>query len=564
MKVSSDKNKKTNNNNNNSNENINYLQKENKFILYKSIRILVYILLLLSIILINISSGIFPSSSIEIKTHLKISDFQYGQFFLFSSIGKIIGSLLFFKLKKLHNRKIFLIFATLINSIIVFTFYYSNIFWLISFLKGIMGITDMLIQIFVPSWIQQFGINKYKLGLTSIIQLSNPLGKSLAFWLNHYLSWLLIFKIECIILSIICFCFILIPNKYSAKNILIIIENETGEEMYDKRTSEKNVAIYKITEDIDDESNKSLPLIDKSNNNNKEKEIELNINLNINELIRHNGNKKILHSSKIPLLTRLKIILNNKIFMISLSIRVILIGIETTIVLWIPDMIIKLIEIKKKSSLNLFGNILIIITPPLGSFITRIMGPFTIVGNKRKRNTVVLLVFFYIFSVLISILIPENKSFSFVATIIVFLFCSATCLPMLQGICLSVINKRVKEKIFSFIHIFTLFFGTGIMPYIFGYIYDKKEKNKILAVKYFLYVNLGIGFLLLPILVYLIYRNDFAENDRSSINSKGFSIEENSRNGGEGIVEELGNAYGEELPDNVKKSKKTKLKSIDI
>jgi hypothetical protein len=150
--------------------------------------------------------------------------------------------------------------------------------------------------------------------------------------------------------------------------------------MYDKRSSQ-NTSVYKIAEDIEDESNKSLPLIDKSNNKD-EKEKELNMNLNINELISHNGNKKILYSYKIPLLTRLKIIINNKIFMISLTIRVILIGIETTIALWIPDIIINLIEIKRKSSLNLFGNILIIITPPLGSFITRIMGPFTITGNK--------------------------------------------------------------------------------------------------------------------------------------------------------------------------------------
>ena len=160
-----------NTNNNDTDENKNNIQKENKFVLYKSIRILMYCLLLLSIILINISSGIFPSASIDIKTHLKISDCEFGQFFLFSSLGKIIGSLLFLKIKKLHNRKIFLILTTLINSIIFFIFHYSNIFWLFSFLKGVMGISDMLIQIFAPLWIQQFGIYKYKLGLTSIIQL---------------------------------------------------------------------------------------------------------------------------------------------------------------------------------------------------------------------------------------------------------------------------------------------------------------------------------------------------------------------------------------------------------
>ena len=187
------------------------------------------------------------------------------------------------------------------------------------------------------------------------------------------------------------------------------------------------------------------------------------------------------------------------------------------------------------------------------------MGPFTIEGNKKKRNTVVLLIFFYILSILISILIPENKSFSFVATLISFLFCSATCLPMLHGICLSSVSKKVKEKIFSFIHIFTLFLGAGFMPFIFGIFYEKRKKNKILVVKYFLNSSLGGGFLLLLVLIYFIYRIDFRE-ERSSL-SKGFSL---SVNGGKGIVEELGNAFGEELPGNVKKNKKTKLKSINI
>ena len=550
----------TKNNINNQNDNSYNTQKENKFILYKSIRILVYFLLLFTIILINISSGLFPSSSIDIKEKLQISDYQFGLFFLYSSFGKILASLIFFKLKKLTNRKIILIFTTLINSIIVFVFYYSKIFWLFSFLKFIMSINDMIIQILVPIWIEQFGINKYKLGLTSIIQLSNPFGKCLAFWVNYYLPWVMIFKIEGVIFGIICFGFILIPNKYSAKNILILIENETGEEMYDKR-NEKNVAVYTFAEENEDESNRALPLIDKNNNNN-EKENELNINLNINELIKSNGNKKIMHISSISFIDKLKIIVNNKIFMISLSIRSILIGIQTTISLWIPDIMIKILEIKRNSNLNLFGNILIIITPPLGSFITRIMGPFTISGNKRKRNTVVLLIFFYILSILISILMPESKSFSLVTTLIIFLFCSATCLPMLHGICLSSINKKAKERIFSFIHIFTLFFGIGFMPFSFGIFYQRTKEKKIL-IKYFLNFTLGIGFILLIILIYLIYRFDFRE-DRGSIGIKGFSIESNSKNGGEGIVEELGNAYGEELPDNIKKSKKHKLKSIEI
>ena len=537
------KDKKLDNNNN------------NKFILYKSIRILFYCTLLLFILLINISAGLFTSSSIEIKNNLQIEDFKFGLFFLFSSIGKIIGSLLFFVVNKLNNRKILLISIAFLNSIIYFNFFFSNNYLIFSPLKLIIGITDMLIQIYTPMWIQQFGINKYKLGLTSIIQFCNPLGKCLAFLINYHLAYAIIFKIEAIIFAVVFIMFIGIPNKYSAKNILIIIENDTGEEMYDKKT---NIAMYTLSDYNLEQSQKSFPLIDK-NDDKKEKDIDMN--LNINELIEQNGNKKIIiQSHKIPFCGKLKIILKNKIFMLSLLIRVILIGIETTLSLWIPDILIKLIEIKRESSLNLFGNILIIITPPLGSFITRMMGPFTIIGNKRKRNTVVLLIFFYISSALISLMIPEDKSFSFIASIIIFLFISSTCLPMLQGICLSSISKKVKENILSFIHIFTLFIGTGIMPSIFGFFYEIKEKNRIQVIKYFLYTFLGFAFLFLPFLIYLIYKQDFIE-ERSSIKGRGFSID--SKNGGEGIVEELGNAFGEELP-NIKKKKKAQLKSIDI
>lgn len=537
------KDKKLDNNNN------------NKFILYKSIRILFYCTLLLFILLINISAGLFTSSSIEIKNNLQIEDFKFGLFFLFSSIGKIIGSLLFFVVNKLNNRKILLISIAFFNSMIYFNFFFSNNYLIFSPLKLIIGITDMLIQIYTPMWIQQFGINKYKLGLTSIIQFCNPLGKCLAFLINYHLAYAIIFKIEAIIFAVVFIMFIGIPNKYSAKNILIIIENDTGEEMYDKKT---NIAMYTLSDYNLEQSQKSFPLIDK-NDDKKEKDID--INLNINELIEQNGNKKIIiQSHKIPFCGKLKIILKNKIFMLSLFIRVILIGIETTLSLWIPDILIKLIEIKRESSLNLFGNILIIITPPLGSFITRMMGPFTIIGNKRKRNTVVLLIFFYISSALISLMIPEDKSFSFIASIIIFLFISSTCLPMLQGICLSSISKKVKENILSFIHIFTLFIGTGIMPSIFGFFYEIKEKNRIQVIKYFLYTFLGFAFLFLPFLIYLIYKQDFIE-ERSSIKGRGFSID--SKNGGEGIVEELGNAFGEELP-NIKKKKKAQLKSIDI
>lgn len=554
-------------NNINENKNANNTnQKGYKFTLKKSIRILVYILLLVSSIFINISSGIFPSSSIDIKTYLNINDYQFGHFILYSSIGKILGSLIFFTIKKKINRKYLFILTTSINAIIMIVFQFSKLVWLFSISKGIMGITDMLIQIITPIWIQQFGFTKYKLNLNSIIQLSNPLGKILAFWANYYLSWLSLFKIGGIFFGIIFISFIIIPNQYTSKNIIILIDNETGEELIDKR-SEKNVTFYMINEDYEEESNKNIPLLDKNNNKNNN-ENELNNNLNINDIINHNGNKKIIHlNNNISIYTRIKMIFSNKLFMISLIIRTLLIGIQSSISFWAPDIMIRLIEIKKKSFKNLLGNILIIITPPLGNFICRIIGNFSLISHKKKKKIVLFIILFYIVSFLCCIFISDRKSFSFVATIILFLFFSSVCLPMLHGICISSINKKLKDNIFSFIHVFTLFFGSGLIPFIFGFFYEKKEKNKIIKIKHFLYCCLGVGFFLMPFLIYFIFRKEFNDNERNdkfSIRSKGFSIDSNKKNGGEGIVQELANAYGDDITDIVKKKKKTQLKSIDI
>jgi hypothetical protein len=71
-------------------------------------------------------------------------------------------------------------------------------------------------------------------------------------------------------------------------------------------------------------------------------------------------------------------------------------------------------------------------------------------------------------------------------------------------------------------HIFTLFLGTGVLPYIFWFIYEKKEKEKIIGIKSFLFGILGFGILLIPFIIYLIFKKEYNEkerNDNSSINS---------------------------------------------
>ena len=515
--------------------NYNNVTSSNKLILRKSLRILVYTLLLLTIIFINLTSGLFPSAYNEIKTIYNISANKYGFFFFSSAVGKIIGSLIFEKLNNIVNRKPFIAATILLNCIFIIIIRFSSNFLLVLFLKLFMGISEIIIQIFSPLWVQQFGLHQYKVLLTAFIQLSNPLGKILSFYLNFYLSFIQIMKIEGILFGIFTIMFFIIPKQYFASNILILFNKETKEEIVDQR--EKNVNLY-IYKDEEDESNRTLPLLD---NDEKEK----------NTILTKKNNNFCL-------------LLKCKIFLYSLIIRTILIGLQSTILFWTPEIIDTVININKKQKLNLIGNILIIITSPLGSFISGIISANSkLIGNKKKRRTIFIISFLYIISFILAFFVPEKKNLSFIIHLILFSFTISAILPILQSVSISYLESGLNKKdALSFIHIFSLLFGTGVDPLIFGYVYQGFGYSKISAMKWFLNSNLGFGFLLLPILIYLLYKKNYLGLS-SKIGSKGFSVNVNDKNGGEEIVQELANAYGE-FPNIGKKNKKTNLKSIEI
>ena len=110
----------------------------------------------------NQSAGILSSSSTEIKRELQMNDKQYGMFGTANGLGRVIGCFLFTILVNNFNRKWTFVFFTVVKSLFLVLFKFTNIGWLLITCRGLIGLTHMPPSIYIPVWIDQFGLKNYK------------------------------------------------------------------------------------------------------------------------------------------------------------------------------------------------------------------------------------------------------------------------------------------------------------------------------------------------------------------------------------------------------------------
>lgn len=154
---------------------------ENRRILSRGIRIIIFIILLCDSSAINITSGLISSASQDIKTLLNLNDKQFGMFGTAMGIGRVIGSMLFIKLVNIVNRKWLLVLSLLAKSISLFVLSISNNFLLMISIRGLTGVEQVPLMIYVPIWIDQFGIQIYKTFFMTTILVATPIGKVLGY-----------------------------------------------------------------------------------------------------------------------------------------------------------------------------------------------------------------------------------------------------------------------------------------------------------------------------------------------------------------------------------------------
>ena len=420
----------------------------------------------------NISSGIFSSATKEIKRQLNLSDTKFGSFGTANSIGRVISSILFGIINQKISRKYTTITFVSLHALFLFCFKLTMNAHILITIRGLLGLSQTTPSVYVPVWVNQFGLSDYKTIQITSIQLFQTIGKLSGQLINLKIgleNWKEGFVLEGIILLILGFFCLLYSDDYFSRSLYRI-----------KQENEKRISctIYEEEKKIEENNDK----------NNK-------------------GNY----------FSDLYILLSDKLYVLCLISRCILHGLNTCLHFWLSDFLRTVIN-EPQAKVTLYYSI-ICFAGPLGGLIANAQLK-SLIGDYQSRKSsypiVILQTIASIFSICIGLM---NSIFTVSIITVIFLIFNSSVLPLIQGILISCIDKKLSATGFAFASTCTQLLTAGTTPMIYGYINDiYKDKYPRLAMVSIMSVNL----LAVPLLIILaVLRNKkFYEEEKNKDKSE--------------------------------------------
>lgn len=424
--------------------------------LSRGYRFFLYIIILSSEGVCNLFAGILSSASKFVKQDLELSDKQFGSLNISNGIGRVLGCLLFSYFNTRMSRRILLFLYIFFNGISCSLFTLTNDLTILIVIRGIIGLSQMAPSIYVVNYIDQFGLREYKNAQMSSVQFVQAAGKSFAY-LVHILvglkNWKKGFHVQCIYMM---FC-----------SVIIIFSHEDyfSRTLYSKKESGLN-AVTLFEEQPDEVIANSKDV----------------------------GNS----SSYFSDLCKMS---KNKMFLMGLISRCVLFGLNTGLHFWFADYMRSALGVDNAKFIFMCYTI-ICLTGPAGGTIANLVFK-KLIGDYRTKRASYSLIILHTISCFfgIGISLMPNVPLFVLSTIGYFIFNSCS-LPLLQGILVNSIEKRLSVVAFSFANLLTQVVTSGPAPFLYGAINDK---YKTLYPSLAMFCLMFIMFLALPFLIILAY-----------------------------------------------------------
>ena len=386
----------------------------------------------------NVSSGLLSSATKEVKKSLNMNDAKFGSFGTANSLGRIISSTLFGMFNQKMSRKWSTTLGIGFHAIFIFCFQITNNANILIFVRGLHGFTQMPPSIYVPVWVSQFAIRRYRTVQITSIQLFQTIGKCVGYFLNMIFgleNWKTGFLIEGIYLLFCTFCCLITSEDYFSRTL------------YRPKISEEDEKQDKVscTEYEEEEVNKEK----------KEKK----------------GN----------FFSDLAILSCHSLYMISMLCRVILHGLNTCLHFWLADFMCNVIKEKDQLKITICYSIICFSGPAGGILTNAILRP--IIGNYDSRKASWPLVFIQLLASFCAISIGFMRTtISCTIATICFLIFNSSALPLLQGILISCVDPELGATGFAIANILTQVLTSGTTPLLYGMINDRfKDKYPWMA-----------------------------------------------------------------------------------
>ena len=190
----------------------------------------IFVIFIILSIIMSGDNGVLSSSKKQVRRDLKLDEKGYGIFGSSASLGRMIGSVSFIGLLQTDRRKLLTCICIFINGSAFFAYYLTFNKWILYGVRFLIGSVRIYPHIYIPVWVDQFGINKLKTMMMTIINITSPLGQTVGYILGTinepdkwYLNYMIVGSL------IIAFGMLLVPFNqkfFSARYNFIGYENE--------------------------------------------------------------------------------------------------------------------------------------------------------------------------------------------------------------------------------------------------------------------------------------------------------------------------------------------------
>ena len=405
------------------------------FIISKSDRWYTFTLLIISNIFIQMDHGSIPASTWNLYKIFN-SNQEIGLFGSLVFVGNLIGSLIYFYLINIYQRKRLLIFAMFFIAICLITFILTTntIYLLIN--RVILGIFQAYFIIYLPLWCNQYGITNQRSMMISIGQLTTPLGVFVGYLIasecitiNKEDGWRYSFVIQSVIIILMIFLFYRLDDNLFESKYESYKDEKINNENYDT-----DATFFKLSDSI---------IIDQDTN--------------LSDIIN---------------ISYFKEIFSHKNYLLSIFAISCLYFTVTGVQYWGGDYMNRVLKVHSAQKRLLYFSIICFTSPTLGVLMAGL------IVNKLKDgyNNIKAFDLCFIFSIFTCITGIGSAFFSDIIYFIIFVwiafFFGGAIMPILTGIIITSLPQHLRASGNSL----QLFFGNLLgylpAPYIYGALQD--------------------------------------------------------------------------------------------
>ena len=220
------------------------VKKGNPVLLKRYYRFIAYLVMVSIEMAINVSSGVLSAASKTIKNQYSMLDVEFGYFGLAQGIGRTFGSIFYTTMVNQISAKWLGGAFSIVKGFVLVSFELTQSKWVLIFLRCVIGFVHMPPSTYIPIWIDQYGLRKYKTVQMAFLQALVPVGKVLGFVLVNLFGeekWKYAYDVEGVYLVFCGLFIVLSPIDYFNRKVVLMADEERPTEYQAEEWKETSI-----------------------------------------------------------------------------------------------------------------------------------------------------------------------------------------------------------------------------------------------------------------------------------------------------------------------------------